>query len=260
MWLRRLVAIVMIPVCVGLNVLTLLGIVMPDKTKQLAAKEAQENAAALVSGGSSAGTAPMATLTLTPTSIAAGSSSALTWSTTGNPKECTASGSWSGPKTQFGSESTGRISKPGNYTFTLTCSNDAGKSTVEAVLTVGNAAPPPKTNTTTNTQTAAAPLKCGGRLPCYGPRDVAAHGSKGNCWGWNGNRVINISGFDSAYHIAKSGISSIETSQVCGRDLAPSINGQVAAGGTTRVHNQATKTNSDANEIPYFVGYYDASK
>lgn len=255
MWLRRLVGLVMIFTCIGLNLLTLAGIVLPDKAHQVAV-QAQQQAAAVEAPLPEA---PSVVLKATPSSIAAGSSSGLTWSTTGDPG-CIATGSWSGGKTAFGSESTGRIGTPGNYTYTLTCTNPGGKSVATAVVTVGNAPAPAKTNTTVTTTTNAGPRYCGGRLPCYGPNQVAAHGVAGNCWGWNGDRVVNISGFDAAYHVAKSGISSIQTSQICGHDLAPSLNGEQSAGGKTRVHNQTTKNNSDANEIPYFVGYFDASK
>ncbi|QQS19423.1 hypothetical protein IPL85_04025 [Candidatus Saccharibacteria bacterium] len=89
---------------------------------------------------------------------------------------------------------------------------------------------------------------------------MAAHGSAGNCWGYNGNRVINISGFDAAYHKAKSGIGSVEVSGVCGKDLSGSLGGSVSAEGQTRNHNAATKSNADRNLIPYFVGYFDVNK
>lgn len=256
MWLRRLVGIVMIVTCAGLNLLALAGIVLPDKARDLAVNN---QSAQIQATDTPLPEAPTVTLKASPATIAAGSISGLSWTSTGNPA-CVAEGSWSGNKTAVGSESTGRISAAGNYTYVLTCTNAGGKSVAQTVVTVGNAAPPAKTNSTVTTTANAGPRFCGGRLPCYGPKQVATHASPGNCWGWNIDRVINISGFDAAYHVAKSGISSIETSQLCGSDLAPSIRGEQAAGGKTRDHNQATKTNSDASEIPYFVGYYDASK
>lgn len=258
MWLRRLVGIVMIITCIGLNVLTVLGIVVPDKTSRQV----------LAINSSAASTikpvvqiaAPAVQLSGSPSSISAGASSGLTWSTTNNPTTCTASGSWHGDKTVFGSESTGRISNAGNYTYTLSCSNSGGKAEASTIITVGNAVAPAQTRTSVSTPSAAAAVYCGGRMPCFGSNDVGQHNVGGNCWGWNGDRVINISGFDAAFHQVKSGISNIQISQICGHDLAPSLSGGVAAEGRTRAHNQATKSNADTSEIPYFTGYFDGSK
>jgi hypothetical protein len=262
MWLRRLVAIVMILVCIGLNILTVLGIVLPDKTSQQVAVINSSAKSGSAVATASAVAAPTVSLTSQPSTITAGASSGLTWSTTNSPSGCTAGGSWNGDKTAFGSESTGRISASGNYTYTLTCTNDGGKAEASTTVTVGNAVAPAQTHSSSSvpSATATAATYCGGRLPCYGPRDIAGHASSGNCWGWNGDRVINISGFDAAYHEVKSGISSIQIGQICGHDLGPSLNGDVSAEGKSHVHNQTSKTNADANEIPYFTGYFDASK
>lgn len=262
MWLRRLVGVFMILTLIGLNILTVLGVIVPDKAAKQAAliqaAPAQQAVAPVV-----VVPAPTVTLSGTPSTITAGASSGLTWTTTGSPDACSASGSWSGDKTAFGSESTGRIASSGNYTYTLSCSNAGGKGEATTTVTVGNAVAPAQTHSSTSSPSPAAAVTvyCGGRLPCYGPKDVGSHSGSGNCWGWNGERVINISGFDAAYHQVKSGISSIQISQVCGHDLAPSLSGQVGAEGKPgRDHNQNTKTNADANEIPYFTGYFDASK
>lgn len=257
MWLRRLVGIVMIITCIGLNILTVLGIVVPDKTsKQVAAI----NSSAVTVQPVVQVAAPVVQLSGQPTSISAGASSGLTWTTTNNPTMCTASGSWHGEKTAFGSESSGRISTAGNYAYTLSCSNAGGKAEATTTITVGNAIPPAQTRTSVSTPVAAAAVYCGGRMPCYSSHDVGQHGVSGNCWGWNGDRVINISGFDAAFHQVKSGISNIQISQICGHDLAPSLSGGVPAEGRTRAHNQSTKSNADTSEIPYFTGYFDASK
>jgi hypothetical protein len=257
MWLRRLVGIMMILTCIGLNILTVVGLIAPSKT----------NTAAVVStlppaGTQQAAAAPTVTISAQPSSIQAGSSAALNWSTTGNPSDCTASDTWSGSKTPFGSESTGRLANSGNFTFTLTCQGAGGKATASTTVTVGNAPKPAQQNTSSSTPSPAAQVSsyCSGRIPCYGPREVGQHGSAGNCWGWNGVRVINITGFDAAFHMAASGVGSIQMSQICGHDLAPALSGQVEAGGKTRDHNATTKQNAETNEIPYFVGYFDNSK
>jgi hypothetical protein len=241
----------MIVTCIGMNGLMVVGLIIPAKKPPAPPTVSQAAVMPL----------PTVALTVNPAAVATGSASALTWTTTSNVSTCTASDNWSGDKTPFGAESTGRLSNVGDYTYTLTCSNSAGKAQASAKVSV-TAAPPAvsKPSTSNSGSSGGGSTYCGGRLPCYSPNDVAGHGSKGNCWGWNGDRVINISGFDAAFHQAKSGISSIEISQICGKDLAPSLRGQVSAEGQTRVHNETTKNNSDNNERPYFVGYFDSSK
>lgn len=254
MWLRRLVGIVMIVTCVGMNALVLVGFFSPVKVS---------NVGFLATTPADAIAAPVVTMTAKPDAISAGSFSALTWTATGSPESCVASDGWSGAKTPFGAESTGRVANPGTLTYTLTCTNKGGSAKASVIIAVGaTSAPPPaapKSNSN-GSSTSTAATYCGGASPCYGPSQVATHSGSGNCWGWNGTRVINISGLDAGYHIAKTGISTIEVSQICGKDLAPSLNGSVSAGGQTRDHNPTTKANADANERPYFVGYFDNAK
>lgn len=254
MWLKKLVGLSMLITLIGMNAIVLAGFFGPDKNKS--------------DFGLSQTTVvpPTVTLTADPTEITAGLFSALKWDVTGEVKSCTASGDWSGPKTAFGSESTGRLATEGTKTYTLVCENKAGKSqSVSATVTVKPAAPvasTPSAPAPTSPGTTAKPaaVYCDGASPCYGPREVASHASAGNCWGYNAGRVINISGFDAGYHKGKSGIGSIEVSGVCGKDLAGSLGGSVSAEGQTRNHNSTTKSNADRNMIPYFVGYYDANK
>lgn len=211
-------------------------------------------------------TLPEIMLSADPIEVQTGLFSALKWSVQGEVDSCTASGDWSGDKTANGSQSTGRLSTEGKRTYTLTCKNKAGSITKSISVNVKNtavASTPSSGGTSSsnssqkNTQT---PVYCSGASPCYGPREVASHSGAGSCWGYNGNRVINISGFDAGYHQARSGVSSIEVSGVCGSNLANSLAGGVSAGGQTRNHNNATKANADRNMVAYFVGYFDASK
>lgn len=257
MWLKRLVGIVMIVTCVGMIAIVVVGVFSTDNRVS-----AGLNAAALVEN--TAVQPPTVTLSVDPGSISAGKYSSLKWSTTANPDTCTASGAWTGVKTAYGIESTGRLSTPGTLKYTIECKNAGGTASASISVTVvpADVAPPVdvvRQTSTSNASTTTATY-CSGRIPCYGPSGVATHAGAGNCWGWNGDRVINISGFDLGFHKAKTGISTIEVSQVCGRNLGPSLSGGVSAGGQTRDHNQSTKTNSDRNEIPYFVGYFDNAK
>jgi hypothetical protein len=79
---------------------------------------------------------PTLLLTATPTSIAAGAASTLSWNST-NATSCMASGAWSGAKPTSGSQSTGVLSS--TSTFTLNCSGsggDIGNSVSVTVLPV----------------------------------------------------------------------------------------------------------------------------
>jgi uncharacterized protein (TIGR03118 family) len=76
--------------------------------------------------GSSAPPAPMPTVTLSvsPTSITAGQSAALTWSST-QAASCTASGAWSGSQAATGSQAVTPTTS-GSVTYTLTCTGPSG--------------------------------------------------------------------------------------------------------------------------------------
>ena len=255
MWLKKLVGLSMLITLVGMNAIVLAGFFGPDKNKGNFALS------------QTSATPPTVTLTAEPAESSVGSFSALKWDATGDVTTCTASGDWSGTKTPFGSESTGRLTAEGTKTYTLICTNKAGQSqpataTIAVKPATAVATTPTQTSTTTPTtgSTPKAVVYCDGASPCYGPREVASHSGAGNCWGYNAGRVLNITGFDAAYHKGKSGISSIEVGGVCGKDLTGSLGGSVSADGQTRNHNSATKSNADRNMIPYFVGYYDANK
>ncbi len=254
MWLKKLVGLSMLITLIGMNAIVLAGFFGPDKNKsEFGLNQLTTNP-------------PTVTLSADPAETTVGLFSALKWDVSGDVTSCTASGDWNGQKTPFGSESTGRLAAEGTKTYTLVCENKSGKSQpVSAVVTIKPAvavANTPSAQTPSSPGTTAKPatVYCDGASPCYGPREVASHGSAGNCWGYNAGRVMNISAFDGAYHKAKSGIGSIEVGGVCGKDLAGSLGGSVSADGQTRNHNSTTKSNADRNMIPYFVGYYDANK
>lgn len=91
-------------------------------------------------GDSSPSTAPAVTAALqaSSTTIDAGGSVTLTWSSA-NATSCTASGGWSGTLTASGSRSTGALGA--NTTFSLTCTGTGGTSQPAAVTIVVNALP-----------------------------------------------------------------------------------------------------------------------
>lgn len=90
-------------------------------------------------GGGSSPTPATVNFSVMPTSITAGQSATLTWSTNGSG--CTASGSWSGAKSASGMQ-TVTPAAAGTYTYDLTCSGGGygGSSNYSATLMVTAAA------------------------------------------------------------------------------------------------------------------------
>jgi kumamolisin len=75
---------------------------------------------------------PTVSLTLNPTTIAAGSTATLTWSST-NATACTASGSWSGAQATAGTLAVTPTTN-GSYSYTLNCTGAGGSGAATAVL------------------------------------------------------------------------------------------------------------------------------
>ena len=88
-------------------------------------------------GGGSANTSktgaalPTASLGAAPATVASGSASTLSWSST-DATSCTASGSWSGTKATSGTQSTGALAVPSSYS--MTCTGTSGTSGAASVL------------------------------------------------------------------------------------------------------------------------------
>jgi hypothetical protein len=77
---------------------------------------------------------------VSPSQIPSGGMAYLSWSTA-NANACVASGSWSGVEPVLGAlVSTGTLTTPGTYSYTLTCTGPGGSAAGTAQLTVG--APP----------------------------------------------------------------------------------------------------------------------
>jgi hypothetical protein len=75
---------------------------------------------------------PTVTITVSPTSVAAGSPATLTWSTT-NATACSAGGAWSGNEPTSGTQNVAPATT-GTYMFTLTCTGNGGSANSSAVL------------------------------------------------------------------------------------------------------------------------------
>jgi hypothetical protein len=76
--------------------------------------------------------APTVTISVSPTTIAAGGTATLTWSST-NATACTASGSWSGTQASSGTQ-TVTPATTGSYSYTLACTGNGGSASATAVL------------------------------------------------------------------------------------------------------------------------------
>ncbi len=194
---------------------------------------------------------PIITISVAPTSINTGSAATITWSASASPSSCVGSGSWTGSKAASGSVSTGTIASAGSYTYTLTCTNTGGSGANSATLTVSN----------------PAPVYCGGSSPCYGPTNLAGHATVGNCWGWNLNRVINITGFRPKHPGGQQAGSLESAASSCNHDLHAILLGQAAISGytdgngnTTHNHTNGGSNNTASSILSYLVGYWDATK
>jgi endoglucanase len=86
-------------------------------------------------GGSTLPSTPVVTLTVSPTSIAAGQTATLAWSAT-HATTCTASGAWSGARPTSGSLG---VSPASTATYALTCTGPGGTASGSATLTVAAA-------------------------------------------------------------------------------------------------------------------------
>jgi len=82
--------------------------------------------------------APTVMISVSPKSVAAGTSAALTWSST-NATACAAAGAWSGGEPTSGTQSV-TVAANGSYTYTLTCTGSGGSASASATLTANLAA------------------------------------------------------------------------------------------------------------------------
>jgi OmpA-like transmembrane domain len=76
--------------------------------------------------------APTVSIAVSPTTVAAGSSATLTWSST-NATDCSASGAWSGTQATSGTLTVTPAAN-GSYTYTLSCNGAGGSAAASAVL------------------------------------------------------------------------------------------------------------------------------
>lgn len=96
---------------------------------------------AIEQGGTGTIDRPTVTIATLPSRVYNGQSSTISWSATGSPSSCSASGDWSGTKSANGSTSTGQLTQSKKYSYTLTCNNSSGSGYAIATIEVSD--PPP---------------------------------------------------------------------------------------------------------------------
>ena len=143
----------------------------------------QTSRTANVTVGSPPPPAPIVTLSASPTSVAFGGTTALTWSTT-NATSCTASGEWSGARATAGSESSAALSNS-TSSFTLTCSGAGGQASRTVNVTV-TAAPPSSGSYSSNFNLEENPLSESGAWRRAANNFTNVKSSGGLAFGTNG--------------------------------------------------------------------------
>jgi hypothetical protein len=129
----------------------------------------------------------------------------------------------------------------GSYTYTLNCTNAGGTGTNSKVLTVSAA-------------------YCSGNTPCYGPADLALHNTTTNCWGYNGNRVVDVTSLNNGYHKAQQG-NLLPNATICGNvNMSPYLSGSSSISGIGSHNHGSAPKNNTGRMASYLVGYYDATK
>jgi hypothetical protein len=96
------------------------------------------NTSSIVSINGDAASPPTVSLSASPSSIASGGSSMLTWSAS-NATSCTASGGWSGSLAMSGSQSTGALGAP--TTYMLGCTGGGGTVTQSVTVSISAQTP-----------------------------------------------------------------------------------------------------------------------
>jgi regulation of enolase protein 1 (concanavalin A-like superfamily) len=143
----------------------------------------------LISAGG-APPAPTASLTATPTSVASGATTQLSWTST-NATACTASGGWSGSQPTSGSATSSAITT--TTTFTLTCTGAGGSASDSKTVTITGA---PTVSLTATPMT----VPSGGttQLSWTSTNATSCTGSGG----WSGSKATSGSATSSALSVA----------------------------------------------------------
>lgn len=130
-------------------------------------------------------TAPSVTLTASPTTISAGASSTLNWSST-NSTSCVATGGWSGSKTLNGSQQIANINQTTSYT--LECSGSSGPP-AQRTVTVSVGSPSAPTSPTATIGASPTSVQTGGATTLTWSSTNATSCTAGG--GWSGSKAAS---------------------------------------------------------------------
>jgi hypothetical protein len=119
-----------------------------------------------IAAASAAAATPTVMLAASPANVASGSTSLLSWTSTG-AVGCAASGGWSGTKAVNGSETVGPIQISTDYQ--LTCLGEGGNAGATVSVTVGGASPSPTPTPTPTPSPAPPPAPTPTPTPTPGP-------------------------------------------------------------------------------------------
>lgn len=142
-------------------------------------------------------------------------------------------------------------------------STPSGTTTPEAATPAGTPTPTPAPTPipmprpTPTPTPPPAPTYCGGKTPCYGRGDLAAHASTSNCWGFNIDIMFNLTGYAPSH---PDGSNKVLTTAACGKDISGILAGSVSSNGTQRHKNETRNNSASSQLLSAKVGYYDASK
>lgn len=165
-------------------------------------------------GGGAAVSAPVVSLSVSPSSITSGSSATLGWSATNTPTGCTASGGWSGAKAASGTAS---VNPTSTTTYTLTCNNAGGSGTKSATLTV------------------SAPVAaCGQAGGSCGISDITGHTSESDC-----RTALSATGGAKAAYAIPSSFLSLHNSKKSTSSVVNLLCGKVYANNGGNLANGA---------------------
>ncbi len=195
-------------------------------------------------GGSGNGDRPIISLSVAPVTIAVGNSASLTWEANG-ATGCSASGAWSGSRPISGSETVSPASA-GTLTYTLTCTNAAGNSSISSSLVV---TPPPDATLTFEGQVVDSPVASAAVTVRVGSRSFtgAADGTG------HYSITATIPPTATADFVSIEAVGSTADPQVRFRSLVGPFEVLVAQAGDLRVGHRPGERRADARGARYIA-------
>lgn len=194
---------------------------------------------------SAASPPPSVSLSASPTNVAAGGSSTLSWSAS-NATSCQATGAWTGARPVTGSGSVGPINA--DSTYNLTCDGPGGSGSGSVTVTVGGSAQPPSV---TLTEQPAAVIPGAASTLTWSATNSSSCSASG---GWSGTR--SAAGSESTGALTATSTYTI-TCTGPGGTTAATVVVEVRSPGTGAVFPLAIAPNGryliDRNGKPFLI-------